>query len=101
MEKIVFACSDVKELKKVLEADTLSDDSFARLGYVLREGKPYGIEGYVVYFKAPQDKAAAYKAKLSAILGCKEVSGDPKTKVVQAVETEEDSAAAGFGSVFG
>lgn len=101
MEKIVFACEDVKELKKVLEADSLSDVSFARQGYVLREGKLYGLKGYVVYLKADPEQAVFFRGKLSAIPASKELSGAEKEKVVNGVEEEENSAAAGFGSVFG
>lgn len=101
VEKIVFACEDVKELKKVLEADSLSDVSFARQGYVLREGKLYGLKGYVVYLKADLAQAAFFRGKLSAVPKSSELTGADREKVVAAVEEEENSAAAGFGSVFG
>ena len=101
MEKIVFACTDVKELKKVLEADSLSEMSFARQGYVLREGKLYGLKGYVVYLKVQPEHAAFFRGKLAVVPTSKELTGPDKEKVVSAVEEEENSAAAGFGSVFG
>lgn len=98
MEKIVYQAEDVKELKKVLEGDALNAHSFTRLGYVLREGKPYGVPGYVLYFKT--DTPDRYKEQLKAVPNAKELSGDEKEKVVSGIESEEDNAAAGFGSVF-
>lgn len=99
MEKFVFQADDAKELKKVLEADTLGEHSFTRLGYVIREGKPYGVPGYVLYFKT--DSPDRYKEQLKSVPNCKELDADAKHKVVDGIEGEEDNAAAGFGSVFG
>jgi len=101
METFVYSCSDLKELKKVLEGDTLSDTSFTRLGYVLREGKPYGIAGYIVYFKTEDGKGGAYQKQLEAVSGCVPVSPGDKQKVLDAIESEENAATAGFGSLFG
>ncbi|MBI5036217.1 hypothetical protein HZC09_02640 [Candidatus Micrarchaeota archaeon] len=110
MEKIVFACKDVKGLKKVLEPQTRNDpnvpynpedEMFIRLGYTLRDGAAYGTEGYVVYFKAPEEEASKYRDKLKAIEGCEELKGEAKEKVISGIESEEDSASAGFGAVFG
>ncbi|MBI4361217.1 hypothetical protein HY572_05600 [Candidatus Micrarchaeota archaeon] len=99
MQTFVFQADDAKELKKVLEADTLGEHSFTRLGYVLREGKAYGVPGYVLYFKT--DSPDRYKTQLDAVPNCKELGGDAKRKVVDGIEGEEDNAAAGFGTVFG
>ena len=101
METFVYSCSDLKELKKVLEADPLADTSFTRLGYVLREGKAYGVAGYIVYFKSDSAQAKTFTDQLAAVPGCAPVSAADKQKVVDAIEAEENSAAAGFGSVFG
>ena len=101
METYVYSATDLKELKKALESDTLSDTSFSRLGYVLREGKPYGVPGYMVYFKTEDGKAGAYQKQLEAVPGCAPVTADVKKKVVDAIEAEENAATAGFGSMFG
>lgn len=101
METFVYSCADVKELKKVLEGDTLSDHSFTRLGYVLREGKPYGVPGYLVYFKVDASRASVFTDQLKAVPGCEPVAADVKKKVVDAIEAEENAATAGFGSLFG
>ncbi|GEM_PF-2442808 len=116
METFVYSCPDVKALKKVLEGEpeidpetgleTTSDsrfreDSFTRLGFIFRDGKPYGIIGYIVYFKADADRTKTFTDQLAAVPGCAPVSPADKQKIVDAIEAEENSAAAGFGSMFG
>ncbi|MBI5226481.1 hypothetical protein HY994_04595 [Candidatus Micrarchaeota archaeon] len=101
MENFVYSCSDVKELKKVLDADPLDAQSFTRLGYILREGKLYGLTGYVVHFKVDAALAKGYQDKLAAVPGCTALPAADKQKVVDAIEQEENSATAGFGSLFG
>ena len=101
METFVYSATDLKELKKVLEADPLSDTSFSRLGYVLREGKPYGVPGYIVYFKTEDGKGGTYRKQLETVPSCAPVSAEAKKNVVDAIDTEENAATAGFGSLFG
>ncbi len=101
MEPYVYQASDAKELKKTLEADPLSETSFSRLGYILREGKAYGLDGYVLYFTTEDGKSEPYKKQLSAVADCAEVTGKSKQKVVDGILGEQDNAAEGFGSLFG
>ncbi len=101
METFVYSSSDLKELKKVLDADPLADDSFTRLGYIMREGKLYGVPGYVVHFKADASVAKKYQDRISAVPGCAPLNDADRKKVVDAIEAEENAATAGFGSLFG
>lgn len=104
MEKYVFAFAgvDAGKLKAVLEGDSLADISFARIGYVLRDGKSLGIDaGQVVFFKAEPDAAKILIEKLKVLASFKEVAGADKEKVISAIEGAEDDAAAGFGNIFG
>lgn len=101
METFIYSCPDLKELKKVLDFDPLADDSFTRLGYVLREGKAYGVQGYVVFFKAESSRAKTFQDRLATVPECVPLSEADKQKVVDAIEAEENAATAGFGSVFG
>lgn len=101
METFVYSCADLKELKKVLDADPLADDSFTRLGYILREGKLYGRAGYVVHFKADASVAKKYQDRMASVAGCAPLGEADRKKVVDAIEAEENAATAGFGSLFG
>lgn len=101
METFVYSATDLKELKKALEFNPLDADSFTRLGYILREGKLYGLAGYVVHFKADAERAKAFQAKLAEVPGCTPLNEADRKKVVDAIEAEENAATAGFGSLFG
>lgn len=92
------------ELRKVLDADPYADDSFSRLGYVLKESNSLGLPAskIILYFKCVEEKKAKnFVEKLKAVGDLKEVAGEAKDKVISAIKAEEESAAAGFGSIFG
>lgn len=95
---------DYGKLKDALAADPYSDDSFVKAGYVLRESKALGLKGgnYVVYFKT-QDAALADKLKtrLKTLESAKQLEGREAEEISGKIEAEEDSAAAGFGAIFG
>lgn len=95
----LFSSSDYGKLKLMLESDSLSDTAFARVGYYLREAKPFGLQGYAVYFKGMLSDAQ--KALLKQLPSVKELTGEELKKVVDVIEAEENQAAQGFGSLFG
>lgn len=96
--------SKQNDLKKVLEFEPYADDSFSRLGYALKDSSAVGLPAgkTVLYFKCvEQEKAKKLVEKLVAVEGLTEVSGEDKQKIVSVINSEEESAAAGFGSIFG
>ncbi len=106
--KLVFSYlpADDKFVKKVLEADPYAPDSFARTGYQVKDGKLLGAEAGKTYlYISVEDEAlgASFKKRLidAKVESLKEVSGEEKDKAVSAIEGEGDSAASGFGSIFG
>ena len=91
-------------LKKVLEENAFADDSFARNGYVWKESQAVGLPNgsFVLYFKTQDEKlAGTLNARVKAVEGIKELTEADKEKVVSVIKAEEDSAAAGFGNIFG
>ena len=95
---------DYGKLKDALAADPFADDSFVKCGYVLRESKALGLKGgnYAVFFKT-QDAALAdkLKARLKTLESAKLLEGKEADEISAKIEAEEDSATAGFGSIFG
>ncbi len=92
------------ELKKVLEADPYADDSFSRLGYTLKDSAAVGLPAgkTVLHFKCEEEaKGKKLASSLKAVEGLLEVTGAGKEKVLSVIRAEEESAAAGFGSIFG
>ncbi len=92
-------------LKKVLDGDSYAKDSFPTLGYTLKESASVGLKGgrYVVFFKTDDAALAAkLKERLAKVEGgVEELTGGDKEAVVNAINAEADTAASGFGSIFG
>ncbi len=92
-----------KEVESLLAADPYAGDSFARLGYVLKESHSLGLKGgfLMLYFSTPDaDLGKKLVEKLKALPN-REVSGEEKQKIMAAIKSEEDNAASGFGAIFG
>ncbi len=93
-----------KELEALLTKDPYADDSFARLGYVLKESKPLGLKGgfLIVYFKTEDEKLTAkLLTELKSIPSFAEVTPADKETALKSIEAEEENAASGFGTIFG
>lgn len=100
--KIVFEISKekLKDAKKILEENPYGEDSFAKAGYILKEGKALGEdENYYVYLDVSDDFARKAKEKLKD--AAKVVEGEKARRVVKRIEEEQSSAVGGFGSLFG
>lgn len=100
--KIVFEISKekLKDAKKILEENPYAEDSFAKAGYIFKEGKALGEdENYYVYLDASDDFAKKAKEKLKDV--AKVLKGEKAGRVVKKIEEEQSSAVGGFGSLFG
>lgn len=92
-----------KELDALLASDPYAKDSFATVGFILKESKLLGLKGgfYVVYFKTENEQIVKILSlRLEALEG-KKLEGEDEKKVFDAIELEESNATSGFGSIFG
>ena len=106
MQKIVYLVEgkDYGKLKDMLAANPFERDSFAIVGYTLKESKPMGLKGgsYVLYFKsADPELVKKLKEKLKMLVSAKELAENESTPIISLIEEEENSATSGFGSIFG
>ena len=102
MKKVfAFEVSKKKELMAVLDADPYAEDSFARLGYKLREGKTLDEDENTLYLHLSGDEEFIKKAgeKLKELM--KELKEEDEKRVLEKIEKEEEEAGSGFGSMFG
>lgn len=96
---------DYGKLDKLLAADPYAEDSFGKLGYVLKESRALGLEAgfYALFFESPDD--ALVKKLSEKLLAALPLARRPeeakKTALVAQIKQEQDNAAAGFGSIFG
>ncbi len=99
-----FEQKQKKELESLLAKDPYADNSFARLGYMLKESNAVGLKGgfVIVYFKTNEEnKAKKLIELLKTIPTCEEVTASDKEIVVKSIESQEDNATSGFGAIFG
>ncbi|NUN11932.1 hypothetical protein HUU53_04805 [Candidatus Micrarchaeota archaeon] len=100
----VFDSKDIQALKKLLEENSMDENSFARLGYTLKEGKNAGLqEGkYYLHFKTENTELAnSLSEKLKAIPSFAKASEADAAQLKKKMQEEEESATEGFGSIFG
>lgn len=96
-----FEISRKGELQKLLDEDPYAEDSFARLGYKLREGKSLGEDEETIYLYLSGDEEFIGKAEKKLKDLMREMKEGEEEKVLGKIEKEEEEAGAGFGSMFG
>jgi hypothetical protein len=100
--KKVYECGNPKksELLKILEADPYADDSFARVGYKVKDGISVGEdkEKTYVYISASEEFLKKADEKLKDV--AQAAPDDVQKRVQKKIEDEEDTVAAGV-SMFG
>lgn len=89
------------DLNKILETDPYSSDSFARVGYKLRDGATLGEDKakLFLYLSADADFIKKADEKLKDI--AKPLSGDVEKRIIDKIVAEEENATQGFGGMFG
>ncbi|MEM3031043.1 MAG: hypothetical protein QXH27_04875 [Candidatus Micrarchaeia archaeon] len=105
MEKRVYECpaADFGRLKTLLGKDPYAPVSFARQGYVLKEGKAVGGEAgkYYVQLKGEADFFKWAEEKFKELPNVKRAPKEMEEKIIKVIEEEESAAESGFGSLFG
>ncbi|MCL5011356.1 MAG: hypothetical protein M1594_00455 [Candidatus Marsarchaeota archaeon] len=95
-----FEKSKFKDLNRVLTSDPYADNSFARVGYTLKDGGSINEkEGSYVYFKTDGEIGIKLSKKLLEINGI-EVGGVEKEGILKKINEQEQNAIEGFGSIF-
>lgn len=102
MKKLyAFDASKKGELTKILEAEPYAKDSFARIGYKLREGASLGEDKGKLYLYFSGDDNFAKKAdeKLKPLAA--ELKSEDEKRILEKILKEEEQAEQGLGSIFG
>ncbi len=86
---------------KALEADSFAPDSFARIGYKLREGASLGEdkEKLYLYISASDENVKKADERLKELAA--PLEGEKEKNVLEKILAEEENAESGFGSMFG
>jgi len=99
----VYECEGSKkgELNKILETEPYAADSFARVGYKVKDGGALGEDKtkVYVYLSASEDFVKKADERLKPVATrCKE---EIEKRIVEKILAEEESAEAGLGDIFG
>ncbi len=99
----VYECEPNKktEVTKILEADPYADDSFARVGYKMKDGAVLDEDTgkTYIYISASEEFVKKADEKLKGLAA--PVKSDVEKRVVEKIHKEEEEAEGGFGSIFG
>lgn len=99
----VYECEISKkaEVTKLLEADPLAEDSFARMGYKMKEGASIDEdkEKLYIYISASEEFLKKTDERLKDI--APPASEEVQKRVGEKIQKEEQQAESGFGSIFG
>lgn len=88
-------------LTKILESDPYAQDSFARVGYRIRDGATLGEDKtkIYVYISSSEDFVKKADERLKEVAGI--VQGENAARIIKKIKEEEEAAESGFGSLFG
>lgn len=90
-----------KDVTKILEAEPYADDSFARMGYKVKDGQFVSEDKakMYIYIKASDDFLKKADEKFKGV--AERCKPDVEKRVHEKIQAEEESAEAGLGNIFG
>lgn len=99
----VYECEGGKKgaLTKILEADPYAQDSFARIGYKLKDGAVLGEDKGKLYLYVKADEAFLKKADALLKDIADRAPAEVEKRVGEKIQKEEEEAESGLGSIFG
>ena len=102
MDRVYEFATDKKgEVTKLLEADPYAADSFARVGYRIRDGASLSEDKtkMYIYISAADDFIKKADERLKAL--ATPLKADKEKEIVAKIKAEEEAAESGLGSLFG
>jgi hypothetical protein len=87
----------------IIESGKYDTISFAKTGYVVKDGEQYGIENFtLVILRNIDDEFVNFtKEKLKNIEGIETLDENKTNEIVKSINEEEERAQSGFGEIFG
>jgi hypothetical protein len=99
----VYECEASKkaEVMKILEAEPYADDSFARVGYKVKDGESVDEEKgkFYIYISASEEFCKKADEKLKDLASV--MKEEDAKRIAEKIIKEEEAAQSGFGDMFG
>ena len=101
MDKL-YECakSNKSKLENILNENPYEELSFAKNGYIMKDGAQYGFEGKVLLFISAEPEFFKFADEKLKDIGTA-VPEDKAKPIVEQIKTEESAAEEGFGAIFG
>jgi hypothetical protein len=77
----------------------MKDDTTSRSSMTFKEGKEYGVEGYILYVSGTEEQVKK-ALELSKDMA-KEISDKKKDEIIAKIKEEENRASEAMGGLFG
>ncbi len=102
MERLYEVASEKKSaLTKILEAEPYADESFARVGYRIRDGASLDEDRSKIYLYISSSEKFIKKADDALKDVAIPVKGEAAERIIRKIKEEEEAAEQGLGSLFG
>lgn len=87
----------------IMDADKYGEYSFAKAGYIIKDGEQYGIEKHtlIVIRNVSEEFVKYSKEKLKEIEGLETLDEKKTHDIIQSIKEEDERAQSGFGAIFG
>ncbi|MEK6982846.1 MAG: hypothetical protein AABX38_07970 [Candidatus Micrarchaeota archaeon] len=96
-----FEMNKKADITKMLETDPYAEDSFARVGYKVRDGAGLSEDKTKMYLYISGSDEFIKKADEKLKPLAKVASTEVEKRVIEKIVLEEETAESGFGSMFG
>jgi len=99
----VYECEGAKKasLARILEADPYADDSFARVGYKVKDGGVLGEDKAKMYVYISASDGFLKKADERLKDVAAPAPSEVEKRIIAKIQKEEEDAEGGLGSIFG
>jgi len=88
-------------LLKILGADPYAEESFARVGYRIRDGASLGEDKTKIYVYISSSQGFVKKADEALKDVAVPLKGETAERIIKKIKEEEEAAEQGLGSIFG
>ncbi len=87
----------------IMDADKYGEYSFAKAGYIIKDGEQYRIEKHtlIVIRNVSEEFVKHSKEKLKDIENLETLEQGKINEIVKSIVEEEEKAQSGFGAIFG
>ena len=105
MVDIIYKISNQEKVTVIntMDADKFGERSFAKAGYIVKDGEQYGLEkSTLIIIRNVDNEFVQYsKEKLKEVKSLEVLDQNKTNEIINQIKEEEQRAQSGFGEIFG